>query len=332
MKIKFNLDTIKPMVDWLLKSKHENVRDENALRKILKMPDYQIEFKRYSDKHLPVCGISYEEAVDFFMNFDKKDFVNQRLQYKKDSFIDFYNDLDNNLAKINMLTSISDDDYKIIEELLSKGLPNEAMNEMPELNIILIISIGNSMGWPYDHYIDYDIANLNMFESINDFLHVTAHEINHIIVGPLLGKKGIKPEDFFIQNFAYEGIAVHYNNNLQTLFKKKKYNDKTYGMCQSDMDFYEKNFDEIFEMIQRDYKTCKNLSIDEVANLVSNHYELFEFMGEKVKQYPTYYFGCYMFGLVDLNFGKEKLYESINNPQMFVKLYNSVVEKKYQFK
>lgn len=70
------------------------------------------------------------------------------------------------------------------------------MNEMPELNIILIISIGNSMGWPYDHYIDYDIANLNMFESINDFLHVTAHEINHIIVGPLLGKKVLNQRIF----------------------------------------------------------------------------------------------------------------------------------------
>ena len=55
-------------------------------------------------------------------------------------------------------------------------------------------------------------------------------------------------------------------------------------------------------------------------------------MGKKVKQYPTYYFGCYMFGLVDLKYGKDKLYEAIDNPSLFVKLYNEVAEEKYRFK
>lgn len=54
-------------------------------------------------------------------------------------------------------------------------------------------------------------------------------------------------------------------------------------------------------------------------------------MGKKVKQYPTYYFGCYMWGLVDIYYGKEKLYEAIKSPELFVKLYNSVCEEKYKF-
>ena len=83
MKIKFNVDTIKPMSSWLLKSKKENIRNEKALREILKMKDYQVEFARYSQEGLPVCGISFEEAVDFFLNFDKKSFDNPRLEYKK---------------------------------------------------------------------------------------------------------------------------------------------------------------------------------------------------------------------------------------------------------
>lgn len=76
-----------------------------------------------------------------------------------------------------------------------------------------------------------------MFESKKDFLHVTAHEINHIFVGQLLALENIKPEDFFLQNFAYEGLAVHFNNNLETLHKKKKYDDITYSMDMSDMFF-----------------------------------------------------------------------------------------------
>ena len=95
--------------------------------------------------------------------------------------------------------------------LLSNGLPSSITNDIEELNIILIISIGNSMGWPYLNYVDYDVSNLNLFENKLDFLHVTAHEINHIFVGQLLGKEGIAPEDFFLQNFAYEGLAVHFN-------------------------------------------------------------------------------------------------------------------------
>ena len=88
MKITFNLDSIEPMIDWLLDSKKNNGRDENRLKEILNMPDYQIEFERYGLKNLPVCGISYDEAVDFFMNFDKKEFDNQRLEIKKKYFLD----------------------------------------------------------------------------------------------------------------------------------------------------------------------------------------------------------------------------------------------------
>lgn len=86
MNIRFNTDTIRPMTEWLMKRKHQDIRDEAGLREILKMPDYEVEFQRYSEPGLPDCGINFEEAVDFFMNFDRKDFDNPRLQYKKDSF------------------------------------------------------------------------------------------------------------------------------------------------------------------------------------------------------------------------------------------------------
>ena len=82
MKINFNTETVKPMSQWLMKRKRLGKGDEEELRDILGLPDYKVEFERYSDPGLPVCGISFEEAVDFFMNFDQKDFENPRLQYK----------------------------------------------------------------------------------------------------------------------------------------------------------------------------------------------------------------------------------------------------------
>ena len=329
-KINFNTSALEPMFDWLLKRKRTGKGDENRLREILDLPDYRVEFERYSSSSLPVCGISFEEAVDFFMNFDRKDFANQRLQYKREAFLSFYNELEERKANIDAIASMTQEDYNTIESLLKNGLPDELLEELPEFTIILIVSIGNSMGWPYEHYVDYDVANLQAFKSRNDFLHITAHELHHILAGPLLAPEGIRGEDFFLQNFAYEGLAVHYMNNLGTRGKKAKYNDAVYVMDQEDMAFYETHFDEIFEMIRRDYRSCIGKSLDEVSRIVSEHYEQFTFMGKNIRQYPTYYFGCYMWGLVDLRFGKEKLYESIRRPELFVSLYNIAAEDRYK--
>ena len=48
-----------------------------------------------------------------------------------------------------------------------------------------------------------------------------------------------------------------------------------------------------------------------------------------IRQYPTYYSVCYLWGLVDLRFRKEKLYESNRKPELFAALYNSAAEEQY---
>ena len=317
------------MSEWLIKRKRFGSGDEKELRDIFSLPDYKVEFDRYSDPALPVCGLSFEEAVDFFMNFDKKDFENPRLQYKKDSFIAFYNDIEQRMKNIGGFTALDAEDYKLMETLLKNGLPDCLLDDVQALDIILIISIGNSMGWPYGHYIDYDAANLDLFESKGDFLHVTAHEIHHLFAGQILFADGISPQEFFLQNFAYEGLAVHYCNNLATVNKRAKYKDRTYAMDRDDMAFFEARFDEIFNMIREDYKACGTKTYDEVKDVVSK-YEQFTFMGKKIKQYPTYYFGCYLWGLLDLYYGKEVLFDALSSPGKFAELYNGIADEKYR--
>ncbi len=331
MNIRFHTDTIQPMTQWLMKRKHQNVCDEEKLREILRMPDYAVEFKRYGEPGLPVCGISFEEAVDFFMNFDRKDFENPRLQLKKESFTAFYRDIDERIKSIERFAAFTPGDLCRMEELLANGLPDACLEETPQFDIILIVSIGNFMGWPYDHFIDYDVANLDMLKDKDDFIHITAHEIHHIFTGPRLFPDGITAENYFLQSFAYEGLAVHYNNNLAAKGKPKKYNGGTYAMQPDDMAFYEDHFDEIFNMIQNDYQALKGKSIEDADAVISERYERFDFNGRKIMQYPTYYFGCYMWGLVDLKYGKEKVFEAIADPPLFVKLYNGAAEEKYRF-
>ena len=101
-------------------------------------------------------------------------------------------------------------------------------------------------------------------------------------------------------------------------------------MQPDDMELYETHFDEIFEMIRNDYRSLNGKSIEEAAAVISKRYERFDWMGKTIKQYPTYYFGCYMWGLVDLKYGKEKVFEAISDPPLFVRLYNSAAEEKYR--
>lgn len=45
--IELRSDALQPMLDWLKRSKETGIRDEEALRSILQMEDYRIEFARY---------------------------------------------------------------------------------------------------------------------------------------------------------------------------------------------------------------------------------------------------------------------------------------------
>lgn len=326
LTINVSTDTLSVMVDWL---KNE-IRDEKQLRKILNERDYKVEFERYGLEGLPTCGISFEEAVDFFMNFDKKDFDNPRLQMKKESFINFYNNMEEALKSIDLCTQINADDINEIQEILNNALPKDLVEKEKNVTILLTISIGNSFGWVYDDYVDFDVTNMGYIHNKQELLHLIAHELHHSFFPELIPEE-MSSEQFFLINFAYEGLAVHFTNNLATINKKSKYDEDCYCMEEADMKLYEAEFDELFNQFDNDYNSCKALSFDEVGALVENHYEQFEYTSLKtgkkynIKQYPTYYLGCYFYGLIDLYLGKDVLFDLLANPEKLVDGYNRAV-------
>lgn len=87
---------------------------------------------------LPICGISFEEAVDFFLNFDKKDFDNPRLQIKKESFTHFYENIEKSRASLEMFSSFSDEEIQTVEELLKNGLPEKLLREDLDMKILVL--------------------------------------------------------------------------------------------------------------------------------------------------------------------------------------------------
>jgi len=332
LKINIHMQALQPMLDWLKAAKEKNIRSEFQLRQILSMDDYQVEFARYGMEGLPVCGISFEEAVDFFLNFDCKDFENPRLQLKKESFLKLYENMDSALETLQLFASFSEEEIAYIEKILANGLPDSLLRADINMNIILIVSIGNSFGWPYENYIDFDVANLGFIHSKKELLHLVAHEIHHTFFDALIPEE-MKPEEYFLLNFAFEGLAVHFTNNQPTVYKPAKYPGSVYCMAEGDMALYEAEFDALFAMLQEDLNHAKSLTIDQVAELVGSHYEQFSYLSPKtgavhaVSQYPTYYLGCYLFGLIDYILVKDRLFEALANPERLIDTYNEAVKR-----
>ena len=270
MDIKISNASVAPMTAWLKRARASGIRDEQELRRILSMPDYEIEFRRYGEPNLPVCGICFEEAVDFFLHFDEKDFDNPRLAGKKDSFLAFYNDLDARLQRIELINSITPDDLKLVEGLLENGLPEDLLQEMDAFTVLLTISIGNSMGWPYGKYIHFDVANLDTLTDKESFLHVLAHEIHHIMFSQLL-PEDMTPQQYFFVNFAFEGLAVHFCNNAATPGKPSKYPGKMFAMNENDWKFYAQQHQELIGKVLSDGERAKAMTMEQVDALVRQY-------------------------------------------------------------
>ena len=325
MKISIHQETIAPMTAWLKTAKEQGIRDEQALRRILSMPDYGVEFQRYADPSLPVCGIGFEEAVDFFLHFDEKDFENPRLSYKKEGFLNFYNNLDARLEKLEMLRSITPEDLLLVEWLLENGLPDALVAEMDQFTVLLTVSIGNSMGWPYGKYIHFDVANLETLGDQQTFLRVLAHEIHHIMFSRLI-PEDMSPRQYFFVNFAFGGLAVHFCNNAATPGKPAKYPGPMLGMNVTDWQFYREQHGQLIRKVLEDGEKAKEMTMEQVEALISN-YEQFTFTSLKtgetrtVCQYPTYYAGCCLWGGIDLALGKERLFAALNSFDGFPEAY-----------
>lgn len=322
MKINMQSQTVPTMVAWLKDARDRGVRDEMQLRQLLNHPDYQVEFARYGQPNLPVCGIGYEEAVDFFLHFDRKKFENPRLDYKQEMFLIFYRDLERHLEKIRMLQSITEQDLLLVQGLLENALPASALEAMPEITILLTVSIGNSMGWPYEHYVHFDVANLDAFQDKAEFLHVLAHELHHMFFSRLM-PEDVTPRQYFFLNFAFEGLAMHFCNNAATMGKDAKYPGRSYGVDEASWEFFREQHEMLLARVLADGARAASMTMEQVEQLLE-FYEQFSFTSLKtgvtqtVRQYPTYYMGCFLWGKIDLTLGRERLFEVLASKDGFL--------------
>ena len=212
-----------------------------------------------------------------------------------------------------------------VEQLLENGLPDFLVAQMEHFTVLLTVSIGNSMGWPYGEYIHFDVANLDLIEDKETFLHVLAHEIHHIMFSRLLPEE-MSPRQYFFVNFAFEGLAVHFCNNAATPGKPSKYAGSMFAIGEADWKFYEEQNHELIQKVLEDGERAKHMTMEQVNEMVGQ-YEQFTFTslktGEtrKILQYPTYYAGCCLWGSIDLKLGKERLFEVLKSRDGFMQAW-----------
>ena len=333
MKINFNTNTILPMFNWLLKVREEDYRDEDKLRSILDTADYQVEFLYYNETDLPLPNIPYEEAYDFFMNFDiQESFDNERLEAKREIFNEFVDDIEDKLTIAEHFADFSKKEETIINGIVQGGLPKSIVESDKEYEVIFIISIGNKVGWQYGNYLYFDITQLELTDDKETFLVDIAHEIYNTMFSHLIENE-FTSQQYFLVNFAYEGLAYHFCNNAFTVNKPSKYAGEMVGVDLEEWEMYVEEHKYLFRKFKEDFQKCADMSIDDVQSLIEEEYEQFTYWSDAkgmevyVSMFPSYYLGCYFWGVIDLAFGKERLFEVLSHPDEIVETYNNAITK-----
>ena len=136
-------------------------------------------------------------------------------------------------------------------------------------------------------------------------------------------KSPYPPRQYFFVNFAFEGLAVHFCNNAATPGKIAKYPGPMLGMDEADWQFYREQHAQLIQKVLADGEKAKDLTQEQSAALVSG-YEQFSFTSLKtgetrtVRQYPTYYAGCCLWGSIDMALGKERLFAALASYDSFL--------------
>lgn len=332
MKISIHTSTIQPMIELCRKHKLNQIT-QIELENILSHHDYDVEFRRYLTKGLPVSNITKEEFIDYFMNINlvnENDIKNPRLKDKHKLWMKFFSDIDSFTKNNIELLTLSEEDINYVESLINNSFPKHLLEEIEDIKCLFTLSIGNSMGYPYENYIHFDYLNLGLIEDKEVFLHFIAHEIHHIILSRIMNKyikKDFTPLEYFLIMFSYEGLAVKFCNNGSGSFTKAIHKVReNIGMNKDDFTYYEKEFPSMFNQFIADYKLIKNnnVSLEETDILIRENWmnpNIKSFIDQsyiKVSHYRNYYLGMQLYGKIYEDIGLSNLFDLLLNPDKLV--------------
>lgn len=340
MEIRVNRDTISEMIELCEKHKNNTLK-QAELEMLLEHEDYKIEFERYNKTGGPRGGFSKEEYVDFFMNFFKLNPIeikNERLKMRYSDLKYFFDNLDFYKEQIEMLDCINE---TVIAEALTYtfcGLPESL--KLDKLYFIFSVGLGNSGGWLYKDYSQYDIVYFLKKFDMNIVSNTIAHEVHHIGLNMFFNSLELETlglEEYFYLMFSGEGLAVKYCNNGEGILTKRIYDSEpNIGMGEFSWQYLNNDFDDTYMNFKDHISKIRNGEIkdmNELGKYISEYWmglhtkEQDKTEIPKLTQSRNYSLGNDIWGLIHDTYGKDVVFNTLANPMKFRELYNNALQK-----
>lgn len=334
MKINVRYNTIDEMLA-LCKQVKEGCLDKDRLEKLLNHEDYQVEFKRYDGR------VSKEEFFDFFSNFPNLDYneiSNKDFQVHYENYKYLFDNIELYEKECKKFKDFTEDLFVKQVEMALKGLPGKV--KFDELNFIFTLGIGMSFGWVYENNSHFDVIQLIKNSSVEDFKSTIAHEVHHIGINSIfkdLDMDKISVEDYFYIFFSGEGLAVKYCNNAEGNISKAIYDgEKNVGLDSFSWNYLNNEFEDNLKAFKEHIKMIRAgeiKNLEELQKLIQNYWMNFHTDEQdkseppKLKQGRWYAFGNDVWGVIHDVFGKDKVFETLDNPKNFPQVYNEAVKK-----
>jgi len=288
-------------------------------------------FTRYKER------VTKEEYKEYLLNcrdLREEDIKNQDLKVHHQFYLDLFSRTEFYYNKYEILKQLVTP--SLIEqslELTKAGLPETI--SVDEIDFVFTIGIGMSFGYVYGDASHYDFITLSRDISFDVFFRTLSHEMHHICL-KYLYPDNLTPLDLFIIYFSGEGLAVKYCNNAEGVLSKKVYDDKekNIGLDPFTWNYLNNQFDEAFAYFKDILIQIKNQEIKtkkEVSHIIRNYFmnsytkEQDKTEKPKLNHFLLYSMGNDLFGVIHDVFGKDKVYEVVQNPKIFVETFNKAV-------
>lgn len=334
MDFSIQYTSIKDMLKVCEKLKAANI-NKSDIENVINHEDYRFEFQRYKNR------ISENEFINYFLNIPKlteSDLKNEDLKNHHRYYKDLIDRLNFYTEKLNELDKFTPDLFKKQISIALRGLPDDL--QLPNLNFIFTIGIGQSFGYVYKNGMHFDFLQLIKDNSIDDFCATISHEIHHVgmnIIHETINLNDISLESLFYLYFSGEGLAVKYCNNAEGILSKCVYDEpKNIGLDSFTWNYLNNDFYSTMAHFKETINDIRNKHINSVKELERDFSEYWlnpyiegQSRNEvpKLKHYRLYSLGNEIWGIIHDCFGKNTVFETIKNIDSFPYIFNKALEK-----
>lgn len=313
----------------LLRKKKVQRLERTDVEELVTHPDYQFEFGRYGKR------VSPTEFVDYFLNFEKldlEDIQNYDLRNHHHCWLDLYENLD--WFQKKNAEFFEKFDMEMMEEAYQIALAGFPQGyTVCGCKVIFTCGIGQSFGYPYENGIHFDMIQLFRDPDHQNFKYIISHELHHLMFREHFKADCKQLENYFLQCFAGEGLAIKFTNNAQGVLSKKIHLDapENLGLDEASIQYWNNHFEDTYAEFRKTLLDIQNGTIKtcaEVDRLIAEYWLTLYADGQSKGDIPKwkhprlYTMGNDLWGTIYDVYGMEELYKTLQHPETFVPKFN----------